>query len=431
MQMLELAIWSAAAGAVGLVILVCLADMVMVRSVASVQSVLYNFVTLLFVLLLSGIARTAMPDEHGEALRLAQVLIGPVCVCLGDLWVRGWLGARHRDRLMDRTLLAAGTVGPLVVVASVFLATPSQQMGLAALVVVINTCVVIWMGVRAWLLGDALALGIAIGCALMLPSVSGLYAIALGLPGLDIAWHAVIAAFTVLCASVIGYMLWKRNQHERRVRGVEVVQSQYDPVTKLPGGLPFVRKLILAQKRRRRTHRDGAVIAVIVFAPERIVSQAGAAGLNDVYVHLAKRLQRQVGVVNPVGRYWDRCFVVLVETIHSPAAMRTLGLRVASTLRRPMHVNGAEGNAVQVRLDIGVGVVHLGKETTEVEDLLHDAQQLAEAARTMQSRAATRDPVTGEIVPVEHARLGKTARHHHHGRPQAARAVLDGLRARA
>ena len=83
-------------------------------------------------------------------------------------------------------------------------------------------------------------------------------------------------------------------------------------------------------------------------------------------------------MVNPVGRYYDRCFVSLVETIHSPAWLRTLGLRVASSLRRPMEVATANGR-VEVKVDIGVGVVHLSRDAAPVEDILHDAQRMAEA----------------------------------------------------
>jgi GGDEF domain-containing protein len=184
------------------------------------------------------------------------------------------------------------------------------------------------------------------------------------------------------------------------------VHSQYDPVTKLPGGLPLVRNLLRAQKRRRLTRREGAVIAVLVFEPERIRSVVGTTGLNEAYVHLAQRLQHQVSVVNPVGRYWERCFVALVEAIRSPAALRTMGLRVVTSLRRPMEVTSADGGHVGVRFDIGVGVLRLEREHAEVEDMLHEAQVLAEAARAMPSRAATRDPVTGEIVPLEHAQIG-------------------------
>jgi GGDEF domain-containing protein len=333
------------------------------------------------------------------------VLIGPLCVGLGNYWVRAWLSARHRDRLMDICLLGGGALAPVAALACLLLPA-QQQLPAAGALVLLNSGMVLWIAVRAWMLGDALALGIAVGCLFMLPAVGGLYAVALGLPGLGPAWQALIALAAVLCISVIGYMLWKRNQHERRTRGYEQVQSQFDPVTKLPGGLPFVQQLMRALERRRLTRRDGAVLAVIVFAPEKILAQAGAAGLNEVYLHLAQRLQKQVGVVNPIGRYWDRCFVALVETIHAPAALRTLGLRVASSLRRPMQVTAGDGREVLVRLDIGVGVVHLDRESAAADGVLHEAQLLAEAARAMASRAAVRDPATGETVPVEHARLG-------------------------
>ena len=409
MNMLEVAIWSAAAGAIALVVLICVLDWAMLRMTAAAQGAAYNLAALAFVVLLSGLAGALLPGWDRDSLHVAQVLIGPVCVGLGNYWVRAWLSARHRDRLMDICLLGAGALIPL---ASPFclLLQPQQQLPAAAALVLVNTGLVLWMCVRAWMLGDALALGIAIGCVFMLPAVGGLYALALGLPGINLVWQAMTALVSVLCVSVIGFMLWKRNQHERRTRGFEPVQSQFDPVTKLPSGIPFVRQLLRAQGRRKRTQREGAVIAVMLFEPERIVSQAGAAGLNEVYMHLAQRMQRQVGVVNPVGRYWDRCFVALVETIHSQPALRTLGLRIASSMRRPMQVNALDGHSMQVRAEIGVGVVYLGREAAPVEDLLHEAQRLAEAARTMPSRAAMRDPVTGETVPVEHAQLGPRKR---------------------
>ena len=118
------------------------------------------------------------------------------------------------------------------------------------------------------------------------------------------------------------------------------------------------------------------------------------------------RIQRQVGVVNLVGRYYDRCFVSLVETIESQAWLRTIGLRVASSLRRPMELTSPSGHRVEVRADVGVGVVHLLPGPAAVEDVLDDAQRMAEAARAMRSRAAIRDPATGRAVPVEQADLG-------------------------
>jgi GGDEF domain-containing protein len=190
-------------------------------------------------------------------------------------------------------------------------------------------------------------------------------------------------------------------------------------VTKLYSGIGLVRKLINAQRRRRRTRRDGAVLAILVFDVDRIAAQAGTAGVNEMFICMASRIQRQVGVINPVGRYYDRCFVSLVETIQSPAWLRTLGLRVASSLRRPIEVVTASGQRIELKADVGVGVVHLSRGPAAVEDILHDAQRMAEAARGMRSRAAILDPFSGEVVPVEQANLGPRRHGHPHLVPHA------------
>jgi hypothetical protein len=58
---------------------------------------------------------------------------------------------------------------------------------------------------------------------------------------------------------------------------------------------------------------------------------------------------------------------------------------------------------VRVRVDFGVGIVHLGRVPAEAEDILDEAQRLADAARAMRSRAAVTDPLTGEAVAAEEA----------------------------
>jgi GGDEF domain-containing protein len=400
----ELAIWSAAAGAIALVVVLGLLDYATSRRVAALHGAVYNTVALLFLFVMSGLAGALWPS-HTREVRVLQVLAGPLCVLTGDLWIRMWFSARQRDQLMDLVLLVCGFAIPALGVATLFVLPASQQLPVSAALVVLNTAIVSWMGVRAWLLGDALALRIGVESAVMIAVVGGQYALALGVP-MSLGAQALLAAGGVLCIAAVGITLWQRNQQARRVRSNQEVHSQYDPVTKLPGGMPLVRHLISAQKRRRMTRREGAIIAVLVFEPERIRTVAGAGGLNEAYVQLAQRLQQQVGVVNPAGRYWERCFVVVIEAIRSPASLRTMGLRVAASLRRPMQVTGADGSAMQVRLDVGVGVLRLERESAEVEDLLHEAQELAEAARNFASRAAVHDSLTREIVPVEHAQLG-------------------------
>jgi hypothetical protein len=56
-------------------------------------------------------------------------------------------------------------------------------------------------------------------------------------------------------------------------------------------------------------------------------------------------------------------------------------------------------------VDFGIGIVLLGRRAPEVEDVLDEAQRLAEAARQMRTRAATFDLPTGTPVPIEEAQF--------------------------
>ncbi|HWP11058.1 MAG TPA: 7TM diverse intracellular signaling domain-containing protein [Ramlibacter sp.] len=414
----ELAIWSMALGAVAAVALARLADLIVRPSLSQLQGLAYHGTVFLLVLILSGVAAQLWPRVESRLLQFAQVLAGPVCVGLSNFWIRGWLNAAQRDRVMACALRASAVLLPLAGLAC--LALPEQQqIPAAGAIALLGGTLTLWLTVRAWLMGDRLAPVMATGCLLTLPAIGGMYAIAMHLPGIGVPLHAAFALCAALCNALTGFVLWRRDRHEWRARREGVMPSQLDPVTKLYSGISLVRKLVNAQRRRGRTRRDGAVLAILVFDVERIAALAGTAGVNEMFICIASRIQRQVGVINPVGRYYDRCFVSLVETIQSPPWLRTLGLRVATSLRRPIEVTGPSGERIELKADVGVGVVHLSRGPAAVEDILHDAQRIAEAARGMRSRAAMLDPATGEVVPVEHANLGPRRHGHAHLVPHA------------
>lgn len=409
----EVVIWSMAAGAIGTVVLFGLAELAVSRSAAGVQGTLYHLFALAFVFLLSGLPRHLAPGIDEHLLRVAVVMIGPLCNTLGNHWVRGWLGSGQRDGLMETGLRMAGWISPVAGI--LCLALPwNLQLAAAAALSVLNSAVLFWVTTRGHLLGDRLAAGMALGSGLALAPIMGLYGMAMGLWDLPALLQAALALCAVASTCCVSLMIWLRSHPHVLMRPEGASGYLLDPVTRLYGGIALVQKLVKAQRRRRRTRRDGALIAVIVYDIDRLTAQLGTAGTHELFIAIAQRIQRQVGVVNPVGRYWDRCFISLVETIPSPAWLRTLGLRVASSLRRPIEVAARGGERVQVQADIGVGVVHMAPGRTAIEDVLHDAQRMAEAARGMRSRAAMLDPATGEVVPVEDANLGPR-RHGHPG----------------
>ncbi|MES2938421.1 MAG: diguanylate cyclase [Pseudomonadota bacterium] len=415
MSMLELVIWSMAAGAMGLVLLFNLAELVSVGSAAILRGVSYHLLSIAFVVLLSGLAQALWPAPP-DLLQVAQVLIGPFTNALGNYWARGWLSAQQRDSLLNAALRLATWVPPAA--GLVCLTLPqAQQLPASAAICLLNSALGCWLMLRGFLLGDRLALGMAVATGLGLPAIGGLYALASGVSDLGPALQALVALCVVLSNSLVAVMIWLRRHPHVLARSEAADPLLRDPLTNLHSSVALVQRLIKAQRRRRRTRRDGAVIAVVVFDIERVVAQAGSAGANQLFVAIASRIQRQVGVMNPVGRYWDRCFVSVVEAIHSPAWLRTVGLRVSVSLRRPIEVTGLDGRRLELRADIGVGVVHLSSAQKPVEDILHDAQRMAEAARRMRSRAATMNPGTREVVPIEEANLGPSRQRHPHPHP--------------
>ena len=94
-------------------------------------------------------------------------------------------------------------------------------------------------------------------------------------------------------------------------------------------------------------------MAVMLFEPESLLSQIGHSGLSELYNELALRMRRHTGIINPAGRYYDRCFLVLFETMHSPRWLGTLSLGTASSLRQPVELTSLSGEWILVRADIG------------------------------------------------------------------------------
>ncbi|MFM9878810.1 MAG: hypothetical protein ACKVOO_00170 [Burkholderiaceae bacterium] len=416
----ETILWSAVLGSLGLIVFLGLAELAYSRSLASAQNLAFLFSSWGFALLLSGLPLTLLPSLELAWLQVAQVLIGPLASALGSYGASLWLAARKRDRLLAVGLRITTVLGLAGAPACLLLAVP-WQLPAAACLTVLNLLVALWLSVRAAQLGDRMAWGLALACLLTLPFQIGMYAMVIG-SRLAFGWQAVIALFGLLGFGVFGLMLWLRSRQQLSAR--RDVPSEIDPITQLFGSMALVQKIIAAQRRQAATDSNGVLLAVLIFEPEKIAAEVGQYGLNEIYAELARRTQRQVGVLNPVGRYYDRCFVALVETLHSPSLLRTVGLRLASRLRQPVEVASMTGERTTVKVDVGVGLAHFYRGAKDVDQLLHDAQQLAEVARGMRSRTAVLDPASGVAVPVEKAALdGNWA----HMRQQMAHVPQDSI----
>lgn len=416
--------WSLALGAIAAVALVRALDLAVRPSASRAHSAAFHWVVFCFVAALSGLAEVVAPGLNPERLRAVQTLAGPLCVGVSALWIDGWLNARHRERMMTRTLRLVALLAPLTGLFALALPTV-HQLPVAAAVSLTASAVTLGLIWRAAQLGDRLAPQMALGCLLTLPAIGGLYATAMAWPAVTWQWQALFALCAALSNALTGLVLWRRDRQDWWVRQ-ELSGADFDPVTRLRTGVAFGQRLFRAQLRMRRTRREGAVLAVLVFNSASVTAQAGPRAANEMFVALARRIQRQVGVVNPVGRYYDNCFVCLIETIDAAVWLRTLALRLACALRRPLEVRTAAGQPLEIHPDVGVGVVHLTRKHEDMDVALYRAEGMAAAARAMPSRTAMLDPSTGLVVPVEHAQLGPplAARTIHPGRRVASRRPL-------
>jgi len=412
MSMQELTVWSMALGAIAALALGRLAQFVRRPSTSHLQGIGYHAAVFLLVLVLSGVGQHLAPSIEPQAWHVAQVLIGPVCVGLSDLWIRGWLYAPHRDRLMAAALHLAAVLLPAGGLAALALTDPLQLPAAAGLSLS-GGVLTFWLAARAWLLGDRLAPSMAAGCLLTLPAIAGLYALAMGWPAMEsLPLHVALAACAALSNAFTGMSLWRRDRHERRARRQAPAVSGFDPVTQVPNGRSLVHQLVRAQRRRRRSGRDGALLAVVVFELDRLRAQAGQAGLNELFYCVANRIQRQVGAVNVVGRYYEGCFMAVLESIPSMSWLRAMTLRLTASLRRPTAVTLPSGERAELTLDLAVGVVHLARRPAAVEDILAEAQRMAHAARTMRYRAGIADRRHGQPVPIEQTQLAASRQRH-------------------
>jgi hypothetical protein len=399
----EIMLWSATAGAVGMVVLVGLVDATLSRTRAAWQLLAYSLGSALVVVLLGGLPHALWPQWH-TSLQLAQVLLGPLCAAMGSYGVSQWLYADRRDRTIRITLvvMTASSLagGPLCL-----LLAPASRLQASAALCVATMALALWLTVRAAQRGDPLAWGLAGGCLLALPALLGLYYIAVAEVHHPALGLQAVIAFAALSSMVLtGMMIWRRNRQIRHLLQGRV--SDRDPVSGLFSSLVMLQKIIASQLNRRRNGSNGALMAVMVFEPESLLPQIGHSGLNELYTELALRMRRQTGIINPAGRYYDRCFLVLFETMHSPRWLGKLSLSTAASLRYPVELTALTGETLLVRADIGVGIIHVAQGGKAVDELVHEAQAVATAARYTPSRAAIFDTRTRRAVPAESADLG-------------------------
>jgi GGDEF domain-containing protein len=426
MSSTEVAIWSACVG-----ICLCYATLtffyaIYERSWAALQTTLFVVFVGLFVLLTSGLLLALFPQFPAFWHERLVLAIGPVAATISALGLRNFLRADQRDALVDKGLLAIAILSAAQLLSMLWPSPIQALQGVAALSVIMSV-VVFWLALRAWLLGDRFALPMALACAALVFAVLGMYANALGFLRNNAPLQAITAALISLYVMICCQTFKDRYADYLNMRRALSMSRDKDLLTQLWTGVALMHQVDQAIARARRNRKEMAVICVEITNTAMLRQEFGHNGLEEVIYGMAARVRQCSTSAAAVGRYSDTSFVVVFDSVKKVSVLRTLGLRLAAATRRPFILNPYSSSPREFRADIGLGVarVSAGRDThlrqprsntqmgapfdsfSLAQDVLHEAAELALAARQFSSRAAIVDAYSRRTVALETADLSK------------------------
>ncbi len=149
----------------------------------------------------------------------------------------------------------------------------------------------------------------------------------------------------------------------------------YDPLTRLPNGVLFQKRLYQAAVLNRHGRAPVAVLRIDLDRFADINRQLGAAAADRLIEAAARRLRASLREGDVVARLDGNEFGVLLRTGHLPQQAETLCRRLLATLAAPYDCGGRE---IMVTASIGVALLPAGE---------HDPEQSLRNAKVALCRA--------------------------------------------
>jgi GGDEF domain-containing protein len=416
MSSAHIALWSVVLGVYLTCIALSIAHSIVARNRSGWMDAGFIAVTGLAVVAVAGLPHALAPQSWVGTLDVVRIVSGPASVASGAFLLTAFLRARRRDALVQRGLLG-------VVFASVALALCGWMddkhlaLQIVEVGVIAGALCTTGLVVRAALLGDKLAWYMVVATLLMVISVLGLYALALGRINASWAWAIALCVVLYMMGSTLT-VRQRTTQYLRMRRALEHDPNK-DRLTQLITGHALVALVSSAIKRAQRSRKEVAIVCVEIFNTSALRKEFGVHALEEVIYTLAARLNRAAGAVVHVGRYTDTSFIVILDSLKQTSQLRTMGLRLASGARKPYVLHPFSADTRDFRADIGVGIARvspasagmrhdqtsfgtsLGSSSTE--EALHDAAELATWSRNVASRCAIIDGITRRQIAIEDA----------------------------
>jgi GGDEF domain-containing protein len=419
----EMVSWCLLLGALQMLVLMCVTEFVRHRARWSIETGAYIATLAMLTLTMSGVAQLWLGKEHAAQIAVLMGVAPVASMVLGSLGMRNWLRTKGREQFADASLLIAfgaccgAMLWVLIFPPSVdatgnplFAAKRDDPNDYTLMV----SWAASWLGVfastfaslrvalhgdkRSWLMFAVCLLNVPVPLILTLRVLLGFQT------PMGILFPAMI------CQGLSAWLLvrnaWERHRIMFNANRILEDNRGIDPVTRLPHGGALVSQMEQAYSRSHKLLRHRPVVVVVqLFNSEEILKESGDNGWNQVVLATLARIRRIVSPADLVGRYYGGCFVIQINSRVTPQYLRGLGLRLASSTRRPVTPrtppSGFESDE-PIETDVGVGLFWCD----DVGDLtmaLHEAERAATVAQTLRSRAAVVLRPRADAVAVEKA----------------------------
>jgi GGDEF domain-containing protein len=393
MSQQEFFIWSAMTGAISLMAIFALADIVRTRLVAAWRGLAFVLLTGGGAVLMTGLPEFVFQLADSRVLLAAKATVGPLSGAASLLYLVHWLGIKAGERIHTMVMLIAVLiVAAALVVLLVHLMTsglaPATLIGYAAAI----NCVPILLGLaislRSALLGDPLAWWMTAACILLVCFATGLYAHGLGL---DIGLIGIVltAVCTLLYFVSVSVLMQMRNATHKQLKNLLRTDTSKSLVTGLPIGSALIEKVDDAIWRNARFGYDCAALGICLQNLYELNDRGGRDVEIEIHTRTIARLRRAVGFKDVVGHMDARYIVVLVSGVKDTAAVEQLAQSIFHVLQRPMRVGAFLAESYMHVPEISIGITHVatrGLQEINVLTLIDQAQALAQKAASAQGR---------------------------------------------
>jgi hypothetical protein len=180
MDITEIVIWAAMAGAVLLLVFVAAADVVRLGNAPAWRGLSFVLLTGASAVLMSGLPEYLLHITDQRALLPAKVAMGPLSSVLALTYLGLWLG--YQDRVLQWMVVGGSlialvcAIGMIIVTMASHSVSPQLLLSISGGVNLLTIAMAGIAAVRATMLGDSLARWMGVSCGLFALMVIGLYA---------------------------------------------------------------------------------------------------------------------------------------------------------------------------------------------------------------------------------------------------------------